>query len=1355
MLARFQRTIRPGRFTAVAAGPWIWLFGCQTAMPPPDPQGSRYRPVLPLSTPEQMVQRYRPHYASVGEIASLNAGCLSCHRAADGPFRTQTMHASEAVLVSCIDCHGGDAGVRWDGAPVSASDAAAASPAYVEVKEAAHHARPRYPKLWNDPATGRLSAANPVRSNALLNFEDPEWIRFVNPGDLRVAHATCGQCHMEIVQRVRNSMMTHGAQLWQAVLYNNGSYPEKTARFGESYSVRGVPQRLYSVRRPPEAELAAGAPGFLKRHTPTPQEKARGALVSLDPLPRWEITQMGNILRAFERGGKEQRLELELGLPNVFSEPGKPDMKLSDRGLGTQLETDPVFLGIQKTRLLDPILSFFGTNDHPGDYRSSGCTSCHAVYANDRSPVHSGPFAACGNDGSSRMDDPTIARQQPGHPIEHVMTRGIPSSQCVVCHVHPGTSYANTYLGFMWWDNETHGELMYPRQQRYPTDEQVYAVSIANPEGSAVRGLWSGIWPDQVSHAGQTAGPKFLEHLYTDINPQMDKTQFADFHGHGWVFKAVFKQDRKGRFLDASGAVVDPATPAKLQEAVAFRAAQRGQTPPPGVPVHLKDIHLERGMHCIDCHFEQDVHGDGMLYGEVRNAIEVDCVDCHGTIQERATLVTSGPNGGNNLISPRYNVTINGPRFVWRGQRLVQKSAVEKGVEWEVPQIRDAVDRDSPHYNPKAAYAKLLRRDGGWDDPRCPEADLAHANSRTTCYACHTSWMTSCFGCHLPMRANERRPMLHNEALITRNYTQYNYQVVRDDVFMLGIDSLVKGGRIAPVRSSSAVVVGSQNANREWSYSQQQTISTEGFSGQAFNPHFPHAVRKTETRGCSDCHVSERNDNNAWLAQVLLQGTNLTSFLGRFVYVALGHGGFEAVVVTERDEPQAVIGSTLHELAYPDDFARHQAGGGTLREAYEHQMNDGLLPTGGEILDCQLRGEYLYTARGEAGFYAYDVANIDNKGFSERIVSAPVSPLGQSLSVRTKYATAVASPTTLGVDPTRTRLSSNPLAPRATGLDPPQPYHVNHEQPVSPVYAFLYVSDLYEGLVVIGDRKAGVGTLLDGEPRNNFLKKALSFNPDGRLNGAVNLTIAGDYAYVCCARGLAVVDISNPLEPRIVAEIGAPQIVRPAAAAVQFRYAFICDAEGLKVVEVTDPTRPRPLPGASVGIEDARRLYLARTYAYVAAGAQGLVIVDIERPEQPAIDQVFTADGQINDARDVKVGMTNASAFAYVADGRNGLRVVQLTSPGHTPGFQGFSPRPTPRLIATYPTPEPALAVSEGLDRDRAVDESGHQLAVFARIGARPMNLEEQQRMYLRDGQVFTVSDEPAEAVRSVASRKE
>jgi hypothetical protein len=60
----------------------------------------------------------------------------------------------------------------------------------------------------------------------------------------------------------------------------------------------------------------------------------------------------------------------------------------------------------------------------------------------------------------------------------------------------------------------------------------------------------------------------------------------------------------------------------------------------------------------------------------------------------------------------------------------------------------------------------------------------------------------------------------------------------------------------------------------------------------------------------------------------------------------------------------------------------------------------------------------------------------------------------------------------------------------------------------------------------------------------------------------------------------------------------------------------------------------------------------------------------------------------------------------------------------------------------------PALNISEGLDRDRAVDETGNQIAVFGRVGARPLSLAEQQKMYRREDsklgpRLWWVSDNP------------
>src|SRR5262245_44150214 len=103
-------------------------------------------------------------------------GCESgkCH------VGVEQMHASPAVHLACTDCHGGRADTT---------------------EKAEAHVQPQLRDFW--PPSG-----NAVRSYTALNRESPEFIRFMNPGDLRVANETCGAkgCHLSIVQKVRASL---------------------------------------------------------------------------------------------------------------------------------------------------------------------------------------------------------------------------------------------------------------------------------------------------------------------------------------------------------------------------------------------------------------------------------------------------------------------------------------------------------------------------------------------------------------------------------------------------------------------------------------------------------------------------------------------------------------------------------------------------------------------------------------------------------------------------------------------------------------------------------------------------------------------------------------------------------------------------------------------------------------------------------------------------------------------------------------------------------------------------------------------------------------------------------------------
>ena len=127
------------------------------------------------------------------------------------------MHPGETgdddLGIGCTDCHGGD--------PAEATDKKKA------------HVEPRCPELWRSSAT-RCGSPR-------LNHESPS-------SSASSTRATCASptsaagpgLPPERGLGSKKSMMTHGCMLWGAALYNNGAFPIKHARYGESYSIGGV-----------------------------------------------------------------------------------------------------------------------------------------------------------------------------------------------------------------------------------------------------------------------------------------------------------------------------------------------------------------------------------------------------------------------------------------------------------------------------------------------------------------------------------------------------------------------------------------------------------------------------------------------------------------------------------------------------------------------------------------------------------------------------------------------------------------------------------------------------------------------------------------------------------------------------------------------------------------------------------------------------------------------------------------------------------------------------------------------------------------------------------------------------------
>ncbi len=1133
----------------------------------------------------------RPAQARQEAAEGPSATCIECHQG------IESMHAT--IEIDCVDCHGGD-GTQKD-------------------KQRAH-VQPRNKHIWQ-------TSANPANPYAWLNEESSEFVRFINPSDLRVAHLSCGPCHGEQVRSVRKSIMAHNAMVHNAVFYNNGSIDTKIPQYGEAFDVEGNASML--VANPP----------------PSREAVEQGALARLAPHPAFQITRIQDPLR--------------------IAEVNNP--ALGTRGPGTDGRIAGVFLNVLKTRLNDPTLWMMGPNKIAGDYRASGCAACHVPYANSRDET-SGPWAEFGNRGYSFSGDKAIPKNESGHPIRHQFTRSIPVMQCLTCHYHQGDGAIGTYAGLIWWDRETEAE-------------KIKALG-AEPEYGPGQGE---LWPR---------------------NSEFDQVQFFDNQAHGWNFMKVFKRDLKGNLLDADDNVIAENDPDKWKKAV-----------------HLKDIHFEKGLHCIDCHTKQDVHGDGNIYAQMRDYIEIRCIDCHGTISQRATLKTSGGTGGNSLgevLTP-----FGMPQFEWVDDKLIQRSKVDPDRQWEVRQLADAVNPESPLYNERAAYAKLLRRDGSIGTPAEAAKDSAHRHDQMECFACHSSWTTTCSGCHLPLDLNVKSPDLHYAPQYSRGYAPYYRQVVRTDTFFLGIGPTNQGNKITPFRPASAVVVTAYDRNRNNIIHQQPLISAPGFANEAMTPFPPHTVRTKETKQCTDCHLSQANDNNARIATLLGFGVNAFTFFGQYSFLADRGHGVTGIQVTEGREPQPVIGSNFHRILHPQSYDKFVGGGRRLPIAYSRRA------TGVQALTY--RGEYLLSAEGSGGFKLYDIANINNKAVAQRIVQAVNSPFGERTEVPSPDATFAYFPSSLPVH---------------YGRKMPEE---NQEQPLHAIFRFALGTDRQDGLVLID-----VNTLTDNDPENNRLRRDVVFNPQGKLRGAVMVKTYGRYAYVVSEEtGLSVVDINTPYTPRLVYQSAPGELDRPNAVELQLRYAFVLDRAGMKVLDITSPEKPTLVP-ETVAIADARGFSLFRTYAVIAAGAQGLAIIDITNPEKPGAPAFYNAEGALNDAWDVAVGATNVSFFAYVADGKNGLRIVRLAEPPETPGHMGYSPPLAPKLIASYSARGEAVMVARGQIRDRYVDEAGNQVAVSNRIGARPFNAAEMRRfLYYPDGRLLRITNEvPPQLRRSGTARR-
>ena len=251
--------------------------------------------------------------------------CETCHAPPKSGKSKRIEDAHPFADLSCTDCHGGD------------PDA--------ESKSKAHINPPEGVEFVKDMAADQLDEL------------PEEYLRFVNPGDLRVAEIGCGAaspaagdggCHQNKVDTVSRSVMSTFVGHYNVPRFLAGLQGH-AAEFGS----RDLVHADYDAGSAP-----FGAVESIQAMRPPPDDAVR--------------TDMATLM---------------------------------DHYLVKSCPTCHAYT--------------FGPNNSPGNYRSSGCTSCHMVYEMD---------------GLSQSGDPTVDKSAAPHPARHELTTAIPEYQCQHCH---------------------------------------------------------------------------------------------------------------------------------------------------------------------------------------------------------------------------------------------------------------------------------------------------------------------------------------------------------------------------------------------------------------------------------------------------------------------------------------------------------------------------------------------------------------------------------------------------------------------------------------------------------------------------------------------------------------------------------------------------------------------------------------------------------------------------------------------------------------------------------------------------------------------------------------------------------
>ena len=727
-------------------------------------------------------------------VAASSESCMSCHNGAPnddygGPGLENPHPFVGAGTIACTTCHGGN--------PNGTGLADSHVPPPPEIGDEENQENNATAYFNRLTLTGIDQYADYTVDGT--TYTALEYLQFLNPGDLRVVTTGkgCGECHTSHAECVEKSTLATQAGVLSGALYAIGVDNAVVAS-----------QTLYEDTASDYAFRAVLDADFV----------FDGAIVgAVEELLQFPVFSV--------RG--------QLGADDLFENPdynvaALPADQLADGRVVTGSKLANLYSEQVAFTCGDCHLGSAGANNRYGDYRSSGCTSCHMPYSQS---------------GRSDSTDPNIRKFEPLDPDD------IDAPERPHVKRHRIVSIAKTL---------TTGEVA--------TGMDDYTCAGCHQGSNRTVMQYWGIRLDQNQDVRRG-------HQYP-ANPATFRTTFGDERLFDPVVaNNTFNGRNSNQYL--------------LEED--YDGDGRDDTP---ADIHYEagmgciDCH---GSHDLHGGTPGDV-ANSRIYSRQEQGVAIRCESCHGSVDAYATTVVGPDYTGADATmavdskgNPLKHVKLESDGHFYLTSRLT-------GNRHYVSQVRDVVVdsgvvnplNDEAVYSVKGSYA-MGRVDGSATTGIGPQqtggvtANFSHMDN-LSCASCHSSWTNTCTGCHLGGEYDNGNNFsnITGERIV---FDQANADFVYQSpvFFQLGIDV---HNKIAPIATNTDTFFQYRDLNGDLSKvfamsdrnGQGANAVTTAYPAMSHNVLMPHSIRgkvsatQEGPRYCVSCHLTTTGLNDFGLA---------------------------------------------------------------------------------------------------------------------------------------------------------------------------------------------------------------------------------------------------------------------------------------------------------------------------------------------------------------------------------------------------------------------------------------------------------------------------------------------------------